>query len=324
MQIRPEDVHVPFSNVDNWAIAIGTPPVSNGFTIGTPPTTGSNLMERSQNNIRLTNSPFYSKRNEQHMIDAIIRGAESEEVPKLITMIDFFNLIFTTAQIESECIIIALIYCERLVKDSNGQFFIRHDNWRSVIFISLIMASKVWDDLSMSNADLSMILVHWDLPRVNELELITLKTLQFGVKIPPGQYAKYYFILRSLINQLNLAPDLKADELAPLDLAQVSVLSNRNYAIDSNIRAQNRNLCSEDLYKTNLKCNNQGASNNGSFGIVGLKGVIKNASLEDLLSGSAHTDADGSLHTTKTKTKTKTNTNTNTNTSTGAEIRRVN
>lgn len=37
-------------------------------------------------------------------------------VPTLATVKDFFTLVFSKSQLESDCIIMALIYCERLVK----------------------------------------------------------------------------------------------------------------------------------------------------------------------------------------------------------------
>jgi hypothetical protein len=103
---------------------------------------------------------------------------------------------------ESECIIIALIYCERLVKHTKGRLCIRFDNWRPILFTCMIMASKVWviyevftllidhinniiqmlqDDLSMWNVDFSNVCPSFDLPRVNELEFAMLDALNYEV-----------------------------------------------------------------------------------------------------------------------------------------------
>ncbi len=54
------------------------------------------------------------------------------QIPSLTTIRDFFMLIFSKSQLESECIIMALIYCERLVKKTRGRLCIRYDNWRSM------------------------------------------------------------------------------------------------------------------------------------------------------------------------------------------------
>lgn len=55
-----------------------------------------------------------------------------ELVPSLATVKEFFTLIFSKSQLESDCIIMALIYCERLVKETRGRLAIRYDNWRSM------------------------------------------------------------------------------------------------------------------------------------------------------------------------------------------------
>jgi hypothetical protein len=109
--------------------------------------------------------------------DSIFGNSRSEsksavdvtKVPSLQTVKEFFTMIFSKSQLESECIIIALIYCERLVKETRGRLCIRYDNWRSMyvflklvqpvvtrsyvysLFACLVMASKVWDDMSMWN-----------------------------------------------------------------------------------------------------------------------------------------------------------------------------
>lgn len=57
---------------------------------------------------------------------------ELGKVPSFKVVKEFFNLVFSKSQLESECIIIALIYCERLVKETKGRLCIRFDNWRSM------------------------------------------------------------------------------------------------------------------------------------------------------------------------------------------------
>lgn len=70
------------------------------------------------------------------------------------------------------------------------------------------MASKVWDDLSMWNVDFSHVSSNlFDLKRVNELELAMLEAFDYVVKVSAGDYAKYYFQLRSLIARLKFNND---------------------------------------------------------------------------------------------------------------------
>lgn len=121
---------------------------------------------------------------------------------------------------ETDCIIMSLIYVERLVKRTGGRLRPRAENWRSLLFSCMILSSKVWDDLSMWNADFSQSCppgVSFPLKRINELELGVLNALSFQVKVPASEYAKYYFLLRSMLIKSGLGgEDMNA--LDPLDV----------------------------------------------------------------------------------------------------------
>jgi len=155
-------------------------------------------------------------------------------IPSLEIITSFFSLVFFKTQMETECIIIALIYCERLLKISRGRLHIDGSNWRSVIFASLIMASKVWDDLSMWNVDFSNVFASsFNLRRINELEMTMLNALKYFVKVTAGEYAKYYFHLRSMMARLGYHGNegSEAGMLRPLDVssAQKLQLSTQRY-----------------------------------------------------------------------------------------------
>ena len=185
----------------------------DGWIVGTPPVSSIAADAKSS----YCNSPLQSPAR-----------PDPSQLPSVDTLYLFFQCIFRTSQLETECIIIALIYLERLVKETNNAFCICHDNWHSAIFICLMMASKVWDDLSMWNSDFSQIIPGYDLDRLNALELKVLDTLHYDMKVPPGQYAKYYFILRSLISQLGLSTETETEALlegSSLDLAKSKAMT---------------------------------------------------------------------------------------------------
>lgn len=141
-------------------------------------------------------------------------------IPSLDEVTRFYRDIFYKAQMEADCIIMSLIYVERLVKRTGGQLRPRAENWRSLMFSCMILSSKVWDDLSMWNADFSQSCppgVSFPLQRINELELAVLNALSFQVKVPASEYAKYYFLLRSMLIKSGLGgEDINA--LDPLDV----------------------------------------------------------------------------------------------------------
>jgi len=140
-------------------------------------------------------------------------------VPSLDEITDFYRYVFDKAQMESDCIIVSLIYAERLLRDTNGGVWPNPKNWRSLLFSCMVMASKVWDDLSMWNKDFSHVCplgVKFSLKRINELELALLNCLKFNVKVLASEYAKYYFLMRSMLIRSGLAGE-ELITLKPLD-----------------------------------------------------------------------------------------------------------
>jgi hypothetical protein len=126
-------------------------------------------------------------------------------VPTVAQIVAFISLVYKKAQMESECIIMSLIYVERLLQAtmSTKGLQMHAGNWQAILFCSMVMASKVWDDLSMSNADFSKIChVTFPLRRINELELLYLDAVGYNVKVSAASYAKYYFHLRSTYKHL--------------------------------------------------------------------------------------------------------------------------
>mmetsp|Transcript_26548 Transcript_26548/g.30869 ORF Transcript_26548/g.30869 Transcript_26548/m.30869 type:complete len:664 (-) Transcript_26548:205-2196(-) len=140
--------------------------------------------------------------------------------PSLDEITNYFRFIFRKAQMESDCIIMSLIYVERLLRETNGGVRPNLQNWKSLLFACMIMASKVWDDLSMWNADFSQACpagVTFSLQRINELELTILSCLNYDVKVQASEYAKYYFLMRSMLIRSGLAGE-EFKESKPLDL----------------------------------------------------------------------------------------------------------
>ena len=80
------------------------------------------------------------------------------------------------------------------------------------------MASKVWDDCSLWNADFSNLCPSFTLERVNALEIALLTALKHVVRVSAGEYAKYYFHLRSMMARLGLYQG-EVNTIRPLDIA---------------------------------------------------------------------------------------------------------
>jgi len=129
-------------------------------------------------------------------------------VPSLEEITKFYRDVFRRSQMETDCIIMSLIYIERLIKVTAGGVRPRIGNWRSLLFASMIMSSKVWDDLSMWSGDFSQLCpagIRFPLKRINELELAMLNCMKFNVTVLSSEYAKYYFLLRCMCIRSGLA-----------------------------------------------------------------------------------------------------------------------
>lgn len=159
-------------------------------------------------------------------------------VPSLDEITNFYRDVFRRSQMESDCIIMSLIYVERLIKATNGGVRPRVGNWRSILFSSMIMSSKVWDDLSMWNADFSQTCpagVTFPLARINELEIAMLSCLKYDVKVLASEYAKYYFLLRAMLIRSGLAGE-DLSTMSPLDLEGAKKLEHVSTNFQANVR----------------------------------------------------------------------------------------
>ena len=76
----------------------------------------------------------YSRGSQYEASPELALCAADRKVPTLSTIVNFFENTFTKSQMENECIIMSLIYIERLIKVTKGRFCIRFDNWRSTSF----------------------------------------------------------------------------------------------------------------------------------------------------------------------------------------------
>lgn len=128
--------------------------------------------------------------------------------PTFREVFKFVNNIYQKAQLEAEVLIISLVYFDRLRTVMEAQLVLGYRNWRAIVLACCVLASKVWDDLSMINADFSCIMgQQFSLKQINKLEVAMLSALKFDVKVSLSTYALYYFKLRAMLGPGNLFHD---------------------------------------------------------------------------------------------------------------------
>ncbi|KAL8270332.1 hypothetical protein Esti_005767 [Eimeria stiedai] len=119
---------------------------------------------------------------------------------------DFISALYDTAQYSAECNVLALLYINRLIAFSG--LTLHERNWRPVVFTSLLIAQKVWDDQLLSNATFARLYPFFTRDEMNRLEATFLDLLHFEVVVKPSTYAKYYFELRAVQDVSCIPPHL--------------------------------------------------------------------------------------------------------------------
>ena len=78
-------------------------------------------------------------------------------------------------------IVISLIYIERLIQKNT--FYMTSCNWRLVLFVSLILASKIWDDESFENDNFSKAFAKYTTKDINHFECVFLKCIDYDLYV---------------------------------------------------------------------------------------------------------------------------------------------
>lgn len=121
------------------------------------------------------------------------------EIPSEEEIYEFAHQLFKTVQLSSECSIVCLIYVERLMERSKVPLLA--STWRPIFMCGLLLASKVWQDLSSWNIEFASVYPQFSLDAINKLELQFLRMVKWDLYISSSLYAKYYFALRSLVEK---------------------------------------------------------------------------------------------------------------------------
>ena len=166
--------------------------------------------------------------------------------------------VFECAKIPSECLIVSLVYMERLTATTGCPFLVT--SWRPILLASLILAQKVcahgharrhararrhapcilsracprprerappppsqvWDDRALHNSDFSLFCPMFTLKEINFLEKKFLELIDFDVSITASLYASYYFQLRTLCQRVD-----RDFTLGPMDVEAAAKLEVR-------------------------------------------------------------------------------------------------
>jgi len=121
--------------------------------------------------------------------------------PSETEIADYCKYVTISCKMETEIPVVCLIYLEKLLL--NTGILLNKYNWRRLTLICLCLASKIWDDDSLENVHFPKVMRDVTNFEINKLEQVFLEFIDYKLVIKSGQYAKYYFILRTLSNEVN-------------------------------------------------------------------------------------------------------------------------
>jgi hypothetical protein len=108
---------------------------------------------------------------------------------------NYIWLIYKTTKMELECLIPAIIYLQNLLAVQPQSYLTKirmySKNWKTLVGMSMLLASKVWDDFHMDNASFLTVMYCMDLQRCNKLEILYLRMINFNVSIKHFEYTEY-------------------------------------------------------------------------------------------------------------------------------------
>ena len=127
------------------------------------------------------------------------------KIPTADDIMDFIEALYNCVQFSPECCIICLMYIYRIIALTG--LSLQETNWRPLIFVSLMVSQKIWDDNVLPNGDFSIIYPFFDNEQLNELEIKFMEIIQYNVYVTLSNYMTFYLNLRALVqNRIELKP----------------------------------------------------------------------------------------------------------------------
>merc|ERR1712113_1124169 len=75
------------------------------------------------------------------------------------------------------------------------------NTWRPILLCGLLLASKMWQDVSSWNVEFARFCPEFPLDSINRLELQFCRLLQWDLYVSGSLYSKYFSALQSLLNR---------------------------------------------------------------------------------------------------------------------------
>ena len=112
-----------------------------------------------------------------------------ETITEVEDVMRFIRDIMDKMQLTTECIVIGLIYLEKIML--TGRIEIRDLNWKPLVFTAVLLASKFWEDIIWYNVDFVDNLQMYSLKSVNRMESEFLSLCDYNIYVSAEAYEQY-------------------------------------------------------------------------------------------------------------------------------------
>jgi hypothetical protein len=115
-------------------------------------------------------------------------------IPKEDEVFLFIQPIFHKLRVKPESGVLSLYYIEKMIRKTSFTF--APFNWRKVVLACVILATKVYEELAVWNADFKEVFPNLSVHDLNKMEMELLRLLDFEVGLNSAKYVKYFFAIR--------------------------------------------------------------------------------------------------------------------------------
>jgi hypothetical protein len=143
---------------------------------------------------------------------------------------EFCANVMILTKMEKEVIIITMIYIERFI--FNTGLLINPRNWKRLLFTSMIIASKIWDDDSFENNHFSQVFTHLSVGEINMMERTFLELINYKVYVKCSEYFKYFFIIKSIALKYNF----DGINMVPVSVERMMRIQEHAYMVQKRFR----------------------------------------------------------------------------------------
>jgi hypothetical protein len=133
-------------------------------------------------------------------VNTTMAATTTEAMPELEDVESYLQLLHQKSGVAEEVLIVTLIFLKRLMTCAGTKLTVR--NWRSLLATSLLLASKTFDDLAMSNKSFSCFLP-FTLHEINRWERLFLAGIKYDCNVSNEEFAAQYMDLLSVSRNSN-------------------------------------------------------------------------------------------------------------------------